>query len=165
MKLSNRSLFTGDCTYLFVGHLFNPGGGPYTAGIVHDHIESLVRLCDNRLDLLEAKIDWVAECARACRVQGIAPWLTIRMNAVFRHPSSVIRLLSLSSPPLPLMNQACRTDWRIWNPGISRTVHRHYGTLRLATSRARDRGSKCRATPSCFRREDCCCDRDLCDER
>jgi hypothetical protein len=133
MKLSNRSLFTGDCTYLFVDHLFNPGGGPYTAKLFHDHIarlaasgidtylcnpqaqgnwwpsrrmptvfdgyrkgdrefvrsyapnseatiDSLVRMLDHHLELMAAGIDWVAECARACRKHGISPWLTIRMN-------------------------------------------------------------------------------------
>ncbi len=29
----------------------------------------------------EAGVDWLAECARACRGQGLAPWLSYRMNA------------------------------------------------------------------------------------
>lgn len=145
MTLPNRNLYTGDCTYLFQSKLYNPGGGPYTAKVFHDHIAHLARhgidtylcnpqaqgnwwpsrrmptildgylkgdrefcrshlpcegseadlkkpawveaslnrhvsLLDHYLELQEAGIDWVAECARACRQQGIAPWLTIRMN-------------------------------------------------------------------------------------
>src|SRR6185437_452016 len=32
------------------------------------------------LDLIDAKVDWLAESARACREHGISPWLSYRMN-------------------------------------------------------------------------------------
>jgi hypothetical protein len=145
MALPNRNLFTGDCTYLFQSNQYNPGDGPYSARVFHDHIAHLarhgidtylcnpqaqgnwwpsrrmptvfdgyrkgdrefcrghlvceggpsalenpawveasldkhVRLLNHYLELQEAGIDWVAECARACRQHGLAPWLTIRMN-------------------------------------------------------------------------------------
>ena len=42
---------------------------------------SLVRLLDLYLDLSEAGVDWLAECARAARHRGVRPWLSYRMNA------------------------------------------------------------------------------------
>lgn len=42
--------------------------------------EDLVRLFDLYLDLTDAGIDWLAECARACRERGVSPWLSYRMN-------------------------------------------------------------------------------------
>jgi hypothetical protein len=43
MKLAdNQILYTGDCTYLFMDeHVNNPGGGPYTAKVFHDHVDLL----------------------------------------------------------------------------------------------------------------------------
>jgi len=42
MRLTNRNLFTGDSTYLFFEpEIYNPGGGPYTARVFHDHIAML----------------------------------------------------------------------------------------------------------------------------
>ena len=40
----------------------------------------LVNLFDLYLDLTDAGVDWLAECARACRDRGISPWLSYRMN-------------------------------------------------------------------------------------
>lgn len=40
----------------------------------------LVAMLDRYLDLAEAGVDWLAECARACRAHGITPWLSYRMN-------------------------------------------------------------------------------------
>ena len=40
----------------------------------------LVKLFDLYLDLTDAGVDWLAECARACRDRGISPWLSYRMN-------------------------------------------------------------------------------------
>jgi len=31
-------------------------------------------------DLLDAKVDWLAEAAKACHARGISPWVSIRMN-------------------------------------------------------------------------------------
>ncbi len=44
-------------------------------------INQLIGLLDLYLDLSEAGVDWLAECAVACRQQGISPWLSYRMNA------------------------------------------------------------------------------------
>jgi hypothetical protein len=38
-------------------------------------------LLDRYLDLIEAKVDWLKECAAACRAEGLRPWLSYRMNA------------------------------------------------------------------------------------
>ncbi|MEO6003185.1 MAG: hypothetical protein ABIZ04_07585 [Opitutus sp.] len=36
-------------------------------------------------DLLDAKVDWLAEAAAACREQRISPWVSIRMNDFHGH--------------------------------------------------------------------------------
>ncbi|MSU47200.1 MAG: hypothetical protein EXS42_08810 [Lacunisphaera sp.] len=41
---------------------------------------NMVEMLDLYLDLAEAGVDWLAECARACRARGISPWLSYRMN-------------------------------------------------------------------------------------
>jgi hypothetical protein len=48
---------------------------------VQQYVAHLVRLFDLYLDLADAGVDWLAECARACRQRGISPWLSYRMNA------------------------------------------------------------------------------------
>ncbi len=107
VKLSkNRILYTGDCGYLFDGRLYNPGGGPYTAKVFHDHVDLLayggvdtvlvnpnaqlafypsrkwprIKFRGALLELEKAGVDWVAEMAKACRRRNITPWLSIRMN-------------------------------------------------------------------------------------
>ena len=52
-----------------------------TAPQVEHYIDVMTGLFDRYLDLQEAGVDWIAECARACRQQGVAPWLSYRMNA------------------------------------------------------------------------------------
>ena len=42
---------------------------------------NMVEMLDHYLDLAEAGVDWLAECAKACRARGISPWLSYRMNA------------------------------------------------------------------------------------
>jgi hypothetical protein len=44
------------------------------------YVEHLLRLFDLYLDLTDAGVDWLAECAKACRARGIHPWLSYRMN-------------------------------------------------------------------------------------
>lgn len=48
---------------------------------VAQYIDVMTDLFDRYLDLSEAGTDWLAECARACRRHGVAPWLSYRMNA------------------------------------------------------------------------------------
>ena len=45
------------------------------------YMDVMTQLLDRYLDLQEAGVDWLAECARACRGHGLAPWLSYRMNA------------------------------------------------------------------------------------
>jgi len=40
----------------------------------------MVSNLDLYYDLIEAKVDWLAESAQACRAHGISPWLSYRMN-------------------------------------------------------------------------------------
>ena len=56
----------------------NAGLSPAQAELYTEH---LVGLLDLYLDLAEAGVDWLAECARACRQRGVSPWLSYRMNA------------------------------------------------------------------------------------
>jgi hypothetical protein len=56
----------------------NAGLTPAQAG---HYCDTLVQLFDLYLDLAEAGVDWLAECARACRARGVSPWLSYRMNA------------------------------------------------------------------------------------
>ena len=55
----------------------NPGLTPRQA---EQFIDQLAPLYDRYLDLIEAKVDWLAEAALACRQSGISPWLSYRMN-------------------------------------------------------------------------------------
>ena len=48
---------------------------------VEQYVAHLVRLFDLYLDLTDTGVDWLAECARACRERGVSPWLSYRMNA------------------------------------------------------------------------------------
>jgi len=57
------------------------GNAGLSAAQVEAYADQLVRLCDLYLDLTEAGVDWLAECATACRQRGLSPWLSYRMNA------------------------------------------------------------------------------------
>lgn len=48
---------------------------------VEHYIDVMMQLFDRYLDLQEAGVDWLAECTRACRREGLVPWLSYRMNA------------------------------------------------------------------------------------
>ena len=37
---NNRNLYTGDCSYIFTD-IYNPGNGPFTAKVFHDHVDLL----------------------------------------------------------------------------------------------------------------------------
>ena len=43
-------------------------------------IDSIMPFMHRYQDLLDAGIDWLAETARACRHEGVSPWVSIRMN-------------------------------------------------------------------------------------
>lgn len=43
MKLPNRVLYTGDCTYLFQDEIYNPAGERYTARVFYDHVRRLAQ--------------------------------------------------------------------------------------------------------------------------
>lgn len=48
--------------------------------LVDKFSKNMVEMLDLYLDLAEAGVDWLAECARMCRVRGVSPWLSYRMN-------------------------------------------------------------------------------------
>lgn len=51
-----------------------------TPALVEKFSKNLVEMLDLYLDLAEAGVDWLAECARVCRARGVRPWLSYRMN-------------------------------------------------------------------------------------
>ncbi len=48
--------------------------------LVDKYSKNMAEMLDLYLDLAEAGVDWLAECARVCRVRGVSPWLSYRMN-------------------------------------------------------------------------------------
>jgi len=57
------------------------GNAGLSASQAEAYAGHLVGLLDLYLDLVESGVDWLAECARACRLRGVSPWLSYRMNA------------------------------------------------------------------------------------
>ncbi len=47
---------------------------------VEQSINVLVEIFDLYVDLSDAQVNWLAECAKACRQRRISPWLSYRMN-------------------------------------------------------------------------------------
>ncbi|MCI0621471.1 MAG: hypothetical protein L0387_07350 [Acidobacteria bacterium] len=43
-------------------------------------MDESVPLLNRYLDLVEARVNWVTEIAKACRRRAVAPWISIRMN-------------------------------------------------------------------------------------
>ncbi len=52
---------------------------------VETYMDGAVVFFNRYLDLLEAGVDWLAETARACRAEDVAPWVSIRMNDLHGH--------------------------------------------------------------------------------
>ena len=48
-------------------------------------MDKQVRFYNQYLDLVEAGVDWLAETSTACRLRGVAPWVSIRMNDLHGH--------------------------------------------------------------------------------
>ncbi len=66
-------------------------------------------------DLLDAKVDWLAETATACRRRGVSPWVSIRMNDLHGH-----RNYDGSYFNLPLLK---RPEMRLKHGAYSPTLH------------------------------------------
>ena len=56
------------------------GLGGMKPALVEQFSINLVEMLDRYLDLTEAGVDWLAECARICRKRRVSPWLSYRMN-------------------------------------------------------------------------------------
>jgi len=56
------------------------GAAGLSPALAEKFAADLSAMLDRYLDLTEAGVDWLAECARACRVHGLSPWLSYRMN-------------------------------------------------------------------------------------
>ena len=94
-------------------------------------ISQLIGLLDLYLDLSEAGVDWLAECAVACRQQGISPWLSYRMNATHFSgaPDSPVNSVVFRDP-------ANRLSGRV--PGPDRATHHGWVGLNYGQRAVRD---------------------------
>ncbi len=71
-----------------------------------DRIMSFMNLYQ---DLLDAKVDWLAEAAKACRARQISPWVSIRMNDFHGHKNiegSFFNVPLLKDPAMRLQRSA-----------------------------------------------------------
>ena len=77
-------------------------------------IDGMMTFMNLYLDLLEAKVDWLAETAQACRQQGVSPWVSIRMNDYHGHKN-----IEGSFFNVPLLKQP---EMRLRRSGYSPTM-------------------------------------------
>lgn len=61
-------------------HSVAAGLAGMTPVLVEKYARNMVEMLDLYLDLADAGVDWLAECARVCRERKISPWLSYRMN-------------------------------------------------------------------------------------
>lgn len=99
--------------------------------LVEKFAGNLVQMLDLYLDLAEAGIDWLAECARVCRTHGVSPWLSYRMNPTHfsAAPDSPVNCRLFRDP-------ANRLSGRI--PDASGSVHSAWVGLNYARPAVRD---------------------------
>jgi hypothetical protein len=69
----------GDREY-FRGHAVCQGVPPGDKAGEEKFIDRIMAFMNLYQDLLDQKVDWIAETAKACRVSKISPWASIRMN-------------------------------------------------------------------------------------
>ena len=78
-KRSDREYFRGHASPQMVAAMgFKPAD-------VDKFLDYMVVFFNQYLDLAEAGVDWLAETSKACREQGIAPWVSIRTNDMHGH--------------------------------------------------------------------------------
>jgi len=65
---------------MFARPLYPPLDETFSQEQLDRHLDNQVRMLDRLLDLQEAGVDWVAECAKACRQRGISAWASFRTN-------------------------------------------------------------------------------------
>lgn len=53
---------------------------PMAPALAEEYARNFAALLDLYLDLAEAGVDWLVECARIARARGVSPWLSYRMN-------------------------------------------------------------------------------------
>jgi hypothetical protein len=74
----------GDREY-FRGHAICQGIDPADTVAVERFIDRIMAFMNLYQDLLDAKVDWLAEAAQACRARQVSPWVSIRMNDFHGH--------------------------------------------------------------------------------
>ena len=77
-KRGDREFFRGHAICVL-------GPGPMDPADVAKFEDNMVKFFNLYLDLAEAGVDWLAESSKACREQGIAPWVSIRTNDMHGH--------------------------------------------------------------------------------
>jgi hypothetical protein len=68
-KRGDRDFFRGHATAVGV-----------TPAKMDEFLDHQVKFFNLYLDLVEQGVDWLAETSKACRANGISPWVTCRMN-------------------------------------------------------------------------------------
>jgi hypothetical protein len=103
--------YRGDREY-FRGHaicqgITDPAG-------VEKFIDRTMAFMNLYQDLLDAKVDWLAEAAQACRARGVSPWVSVRMNDFHGHKN-----IDGSFFNVPLLKQP---EMRLKHSGYSPTM-------------------------------------------
>ena len=94
----------GDRDY-FRGHAICQGINPADTVGVERFIDRIMTFMNLYQDLLDAKVDWLAEAAQACRARQVSPWVSIRMNDFHGHKNiqgSFFNLPLLKDPAMRL---------------------------------------------------------------
>lgn len=102
----------GDREY-FRGHAICMGATEPEA--VELFLDRMVAFMNLYQDLLDAKVDWLAETAKACRRRGVSPWASIRMNDFHGHKN-----IEGSFFNVPLLK---RPEMRLRHSGYSPTMY------------------------------------------
>jgi hypothetical protein len=98
----------GDREY-FRGHAVCQGITPGDKPAEEKFIDRMMAFMDLYQDLLDQKVDWFAEAAKACRKYGVAPWASIRMNdfhGAKNIDGSFMNVPLLKNPAMRLKNSA-----------------------------------------------------------
>lgn len=60
--------------------LFPPLDPTFTQAMLDKALDRQIQMLDRLLDLQEAGVDWFGEAVARCRLRGVSPWASVRMN-------------------------------------------------------------------------------------
>ncbi len=113
----------GDREY-FRGHAVCQGIAPGDKAGEENFIDRIMAFMNLYQDLLDQKVDWVAETAKACRVSTISPWASIRMNDFHGSKNiegSFFNVPLLKDPAMRLQHSAYSPT--MYEPGYRRALN------------------------------------------